>query len=182
MGHPTRDRVTVDLRSLREPLETLAATRQLTTAALVRQALVAHLGQQPEEAVPHDLPAVMDRDTHLVKVTLRLSSAHALLMSYRASKADVSQGAYVAALIDGAPPPLNPAQTVAALRASTDQLAVIGTDLSAFLRVMRTVKPGASQELERYRNGITTLNEDIRRHLTVAAQLVAELQASRRAR
>lgn len=88
----------------------------------------------------------------------------------------------MAALIDGAPPPLNPAQTVAALRASTDQLAVIGTDLSAFLHVMRTVKPGASQELERYRNGITTLNEDIRRHLTVAAQLVAELQTSRRPR
>lgn len=182
MGHPARDRVTVDLRGLREPLETLAATRQLTTAALVRQALVAHLGQRPEEAVPHDPPAVMDRDEHLVKVTLRLSSAHALLMSYRARKADVSQSAYVTALIDGAPPPLNPAQTVAALRASTDQLAVIGTDLSAFLRVMRTVKPGASQELERYRNGITTLNEDIRRHLTVAAQLVAELQASRRPR
>jgi uncharacterized membrane-anchored protein YhcB (DUF1043 family) len=42
------------------------------------------------------------------------------------------------------------------------------------------VKPGASQELDRYQAGIDTLNKDIRRHLNTAAELVAELRATRR--
>jgi hypothetical protein len=68
---------------------------------------------------------------------------------------------------------------VAALQASTNRLAVISTDLSAFLRIMQAAKPGASPELERYRAGIKTLNADVRRHLDTAAELVAELRATR---
>lgn len=185
MGHPQRDRVTIDLRGLREPLETMAFARQMTTAALVREALLAFLAPAPDDDEPDQNLVALERDTHLIKVTLRLPSGHAFLMTMRARQAHVSKSAYVAALIEGAPlvqQASNHAQTVSTLLASTDRLAVIGTDISAFLRVMHTVKPGASQELERYRAGIMTLNDDIRCHLTVAAQLVAELRATRRPR
>ena len=43
MGKPQRDRVTIDLRGLREPLQTRAVVNQMTPAALVRQAVLAYL-------------------------------------------------------------------------------------------------------------------------------------------
>jgi hypothetical protein len=179
MEHPQRDRVTIDLRGLRAQLQKHALLSQMTPAALVRQAVLAHLAPRPAEESPGQNPLTMVREKQLVKVTLRLPSGHAALMNLQARRADVSKSSYVAALIEGAPPPKDHAQAVAALQASTDQLAVIATDLSAFLRIMHMVKPGATQELERYRAGVMTLNDDIRRHLAVAAQLVAELRPPR---
>ena len=180
MGKPQRDRVTIDLRGLREPLQTRARVNQMTPAALVRQAVLAYLAPTPGDQKPDPKPLKYVREEQVVKVTLRLPAGHAALMNFQARMADVSKSIYVAAPIEGGPPPRNHSQTVAALHASTNRLAVISTDLSAFLRIMHTVKPGASPELERFRAGIKTLNEDIRRHLDAAAELVAELRTTRR--
>lgn len=182
MGKPQRDRVTIDLRGLREPLQTRALVNQMTPAALVRQALLAYLAPTPSNQTPEMQKRLLLSDKRLIKVTLRLSSGHVELMNLLARRADVSQSIYVATLIEGSPPPTNHTQTVAALQASTNRLAVINTDLSDFLRVMYTSKPGVQQELERYRAGIKTLNQDIRRHLDMAAALVAELRATRRSK
>ena len=180
MGKPQRDRVTIDLRGLREPLQTRALVNQMTPAALVRQAVLAYLAPTSGDQTPYSKPLKHVREEQVVKVTLRLPAGHAALMNFQARIASVSQSIYVAALIEGAPPPRNHAQAVAALQASTNRLAVISTDLSAFLRILHMVRPGASQELDRYQAGIKTLNEDIRRHLDAAAELVAELRATRR--
>lgn len=182
MGHPQRDRVTIELRGLREQLQMQALRKQMTPAALVRQALLAYLAPTPSNQASEKQSLPLMRDKQLVKVTLRLPSGHVELMNLLARRADVSQSIYVATLIEGSPPPTKHTQTVAALQASTNRLAVISTDLSAFLRIMQTVTPGASQELERYRSGIKTLNQDIRCHLDTAAALVAELRASRRSK
>ncbi len=179
MGHPQRDRVTIDLRGLRSQLQTHALLKQMTPAALVRQAVLACLAPKSDAQEQDQNSLTFVREKQLIKVTLRLPSGHVALMNFQARRADVSQSIYVAALIEGAPSPTNHTQTVAALRASTDRLAVIATDLSAFLRVMHTTRPEASQELERYRAGIKTLNDDIRQHLSVAAQLVSELRTTR---
>jgi hypothetical protein len=186
MEHHSRDRVTLDLRGLRERLQALAAVRQMTTSALVRKTLMTLLDEDSGEGDTR-LNATASAtataiDTPVVKVTLRLPASQARALARRARAAEVSQGAYVAGLIDGAPPsPLPPdhARAVAALRASTDQHAVIGTDLNAFLRLLGRV---SSSELERYRAGIMSLSVDVRRHLAVAATLVAELRAVRRPR
>jgi hypothetical protein len=189
MGHHSRDRVTLELRGLRERLQALAASRQMTTAALVRQMLMALLDEEAGEGdTRRNLPAIPATatatviDTPVVKVTLRLPTSHAIALARRARAADVSQGAYVVGLIDGEPPnpvPPDHARTVAALLASTDQLAVIGTDLNAFLRLLGR---RSSSELERYRAGIMSLAEDVRGHLALAAALVAELRSARRPR
>jgi hypothetical protein len=180
MGKLHRDRVTIDLRGLREPLQTRALVNQMTPAALVRQAVLAYLAPKAGDQKPDPKPLKYVREEQVIKVTLRLPAGHAALMNYQARIADVSKSIYVAALIEGAPPPRNHAQAVAALQASTNRLAVISTDLSAYLRILHMVKPGASQELDRYQAGIDTLNKDIRRHLNTAAELVAELRATRR--
>ena len=180
MGKPQRDRVTIDLRGLREPLQTRALMNQMTPAALVRQAVLAYLAPKSGDQKPDPTPLKHVGEEQVVKVTLRLPAGHAALMNFQARLANVSQSIYVASLIEGAPPPRNHAQALAALQASTNKLAVISTDLSAYLRILHMVKPGASQELDRYQAGIDTLNNDIRRHLDTASALVAELRATRR--
>ena len=82
-------------------------------------------------------------------------------------------------LLDGTPrvpPPPDHAQAIAALARSTDQLAAISTDLNAFMRLVGRVP---RSELERYRAGILTLADDVRRHLAVAASFIAELKPAR---
>lgn len=180
MGKPQRDRVTIDLRGLREPLQARALMNQMTPAALVRQAVLAYLAPKSGDQKPEPRPLKYVREEQVIKVTLRLPAGHAALMNYQTRIANVSKSIYVASLIEGAPPPRNHAQAVAALQASTNRLAVISTDLSAYLRILHMVKPGASQELDRYQAGIDTLNKDIGRHLNTAAALVAELRATRR--
>jgi hypothetical protein len=52
MGKPQHDRVTIDLRGLREPLQTRALVNQMTPAALVRQAVLAYLAPKSGEQKP----------------------------------------------------------------------------------------------------------------------------------
>jgi hypothetical protein len=173
-----RDRVTVDLRGLGDQLHALASTQGTSSAALVRRSLRALLDNSNTDA--HEIDDA-DRAPigKVVKVTLRLPAAHAFLLSRRARAADVSQGDYVAGLLDGTPrvpPPPDHAQAIAALARSTDQLAVISTDLNAFMRLVGCVP---RSELERYRAGILTLADDVRRHLAIAASFIAELKPAR---
>lgn len=174
----SRDRVTVDLHGMRPQLQAQAARRQMTAAALVRRAVMALLDEEPGGA---DDSAPLDgvRGTPVLKVTLRLPVAHAVLLASRARVADVSQGTYVARLIDGAPPQpraLDHTRVVAALMASTDRLAALSADLNAFMRLLgRTPR----SELERYQASIRSLADDVRAHLASAAELVASLRAAR---
>jgi hypothetical protein len=136
-----RDRVTVDLRGIRPQLQAQAAKRQMTAAALVQRAVTAMLDDAPCDAGES---GSIDSTSGIpvVKVTLRLPVAHAVLLASRARVADVSQGMYVARLIDGTPAqPRAPdhTQAVAALMASTDRLAALGADLNAFIRLLARV-------------------------------------------
>ncbi len=173
-----RDRVTIDLRGIRPQLQAHAAKRQMTAAALVRRAVMAMLDDAPC-AEGGSGPIDSASGPRVVKVTLRLPVAHAVVLASRARVADVSQGAYVARLIDGTPAqPRAPdhAQAVAALMASTDRLAALSADLNAFMRLLgRTPR----SELEPYRASIRSLAGDVRVHLASAAALVAALRATR---
>jgi hypothetical protein len=174
-----RDRVTVDLRGMRPRLQEQAARRQMTEAALVRHAVRAMLEEPPPNAEDSG-PVDEASDPRVLKVTLRLSVAHAVVLASRARVADVSQGTYVARLIDGTPAqPRAPdhARAVAALMASTDRLAVLSADLNAFMRLLARVP---RSELEPYRASIRSLAEDVRVHLASAAAMMAALRATRR--
>ena len=173
-----RDRVTVDLRGIRPQLQAQAAKRQMTAAALVQRAVTAMLDDAPCDAGES---GSIDSTSGIpvVKFTLRLPVAHAVLLASRARVADVSQGMYVARLIDGTPAqPRAPdhTQAVAALVASTDRLAALGAGLNALIRLLgRTSR----SELEPYRASIRSLADDVRAHLASAAALVAALRATR---
>ncbi|MDH4390257.1 MAG: hypothetical protein QE285_02385 [Aquabacterium sp.] len=173
-----RDRITVDLRGLRPQVQAQAAMHQMTAAALVRRAVTAMLDDTPSDA-GNSGPIDSASGNPVVKVTLRLPVAHAVLLASRARRADVSQGSYVARLIDGTPAqPLAPdhTQAVAALMASTDRLAALSADLNAFMRLLGRAP---RSELEPYRASIRSLANDVRVHLASAAALVAALRATR---
>ena len=182
MGCGSRDRVTIELRGMGERLHALAARRKMPAAALVRKALAAFLDDEPSDADTRLNDTTATVHDQAVKVTLRLPAGHAVALATRARAADVSQGAYVAGLIDAMPPgPLPPDHThaVTALVGSTVQLAAIGADLNAFMRLLGRA---SSTGIERYRAGIMSLADDVRSHLALAASLVAELRSARRSR
>lgn len=173
-----RDRVTVDLRGIRPQLQVQAAKRQMTAAALVRHAVTAMLDDSPSDA-GDSKSTDGNCSTQVIKVTLRLPVAHAVVLASRARAADVSQGTYVARLIDGTPAqPRAPDHTraVAALMASTDRLAALSADLAAFMRLLGRAP---RSELEPYRASIRSLAGDVRVHLASAEALVAALRATR---
>jgi hypothetical protein len=173
-----RDRVTVDLCGIWPKLKAHAAKRQMTTAALVRRAVTTMLDDAPSD-VGDDGPIDSSSGTPVVKVTLRLPVAHAIVLASRARVADVSQGTFVARLIDGTPAqPRAPdhTQAIAALMASTDRLAALSADLNAFMRLLGRAP---RSELEPYRASIRSLAGDVRVHLASAAAMVAALRLRR---
>ena len=173
-----RDRVTVDLRGVGERLRSQAAARHMTTGAFVRRAVVLQLDEAANDTA--DLvPAVVGT---VVKLTLRVSATHAVALATRARQADTSQGAYVAGLLDGLPPPPVPpdrAEAIAALVASTDQLAALSADISALTRLLRQVNVAAAAQ---YRQRLDDLFGEVRQHLKQAADLFSAAQPLARRR
>lgn len=181
MARDGRDRVTVDLRGAGPMIQQRAAAQGVTVAALVRRAVVV-LAESPEAEAAG--PASVDRteDGALVKVTLRLPSAHALLLASRSRRAEVSQGIYVASLLEGRTlPAASPdrREAIAALSRSTDQLAMLGMDLNGFMRLLGRVP---DDRLEPYRAGVRSLSTRVQQHLDLASQLLNDLQQAAPAR
>lgn len=174
MARDGRDRVTVDLRGAGKVVEQRAAAHGLTVAAFVRRTVLASADAPagPAESMPVRDPSV---DGRRVKVTLRLPAAHALLLATRSRRAEVSQGDYVAGLLMGAPPAPDRRESMLALTRSTDQLAIMSTDLNAFMRLLTR---GTPAQLEPYRARGATLYADVRNHLELAGRFLADQQAS----
>lgn len=176
-----RDRVSVDLRGLGDQLRAQAAAYQTTPAVLVRRAVRQMLGERITQASTEAVVRRAGRG-RIVKVTLRIDATHADALAARARAADLAQGDFVAELLDGiAPPPIavHNEAAVSALRASSDRLAALSTDLNAFVRLLGRASVA---ELEPYRVSVTSLTKDVEQHLASAAALIADLGRARRLR
>ena len=183
MARDPRERVTIDLRGLGAAVQLRAAAERTTVAALARRAIAVMLdASAPQAELFSAVAAAAPRvppDGLPVKVTMRMSATHAVILATRAHSADVSQGAYVAGLLDNAPPPPQPPdhhEAVGALLTSTDQLAVLSADLNAFMRLLGRGNPAA---LEPYRASFMSLSKDVHCHLADASRLMSELKPAR---
>ena len=183
MAHDPRERVTIDLRGLGAAVLLRAAAERTTVAALARRAIAVMLdAPAPQAELFSAVAAAAPRvppDGLPVKVTVRMSATHAVTLATRAHSADVSQGAYVAGLLDNAPPPPQPPDhhvAIGALLTSTDQLAVLSADLNAFMRLLGRGNPAA---LEPYRASVMSLSKDVHCHLAAASRLMSELKPAR---
>ena len=183
VAHDPRECVTIDLRGLGAAVQLRAAAERTTVAALARRAIAVMLdASAPQAELFSAVAAAAPRvppDGLPVKVTVRMSATHAVTLATRAHSADVSQGAYVAGLLDNAPPPPQPPdhhEAIGALLTSTDQLAALSADLNAFMRLLGRGNPAA---LEPYRASVMSLNREVLGHLAAASRLASELKPRR---
>ncbi|MBT9586223.1 hypothetical protein IV102_22975, partial [bacterium] len=85
-------------------------------------------------------PVSSQKENAVIKVTLRMPAGYAARLARAARAAELSQGLYVARLINAQPPaPVPPDQREnrAALVRSTATLAAMSGDLQALMRVLR---------------------------------------------
>ena len=170
MTRASRDRVGVDLRGIGDAVRAAARARQITIAAVAREALVEALGRPP--TLPEVIAAEFGR-AEIVKLTLRLREPEAEALILNAAGLGLSYGEYVARLVRQTPRPMPAAARAAdraALMASSDNLAALSVDLAAIMRLLRM---GKSAEVERYRRRFETVDLDIRRHLDRVSALIA---------
>lgn len=174
MAAGSRDRVTVDLRGAGSVVQARAVAQGLTVAAFVRRAVMT-IAEAPVDSTETSSFVPGDSEQRLIKVTLRLTADQAMLLAMRARSAEVSQGSYVAGLLEGQPPPRAASdrrEAIAALAKSTDQLAVMSTDLQTVLRLIRTASP---ERAEPFRGKVRTLLDDVRAHLDMACGYLADM-------
>jgi hypothetical protein len=120
-------------------------------------------------------------DARTVKVTVRLGISHGVRLAHRARRVGVSQGTYLAGLLDGMPPSprsFDHGDAIAALTDSTQKVAAISADINAFLRLIRHSN---ADDAQKYRAGLISLSQDMRLHLQVASRLVAGMTSPTRA-
>lgn len=176
-----RKRASIDLCEHGPALKAIAQSIQMPVATLVRTVLAEWLLARAVsgQADTAGAPPSRSNDT-IISVSLRMPARHAAGLACAARAAALSQGIYVARLIDGQPPaPVTPDQREnrVALMRSTAVLAAMSCDLHAFMRAMLQT-PSPEQAACNAR--VAELSEAVRRHLAAAAPLMASLTPSRR--
>jgi len=174
MANPARERVSIDLRDLGPALRAYAEARHLTVADVARLAVAAVLESSSHGVDVHQNAEPVALDDKPVKVGVRLRGEVAARLSTRARACGLSHGAYLTTLIEEAPAP--PLEVVTALRSSTDQLAVVSTDLN---QLVRTLQRGASAPGPLVDAWLRPLVNEVRQHVGIASRLVSELRPAR---
>jgi hypothetical protein len=176
-----RERVSIDLRGHGRPLNAISKSMQMPLAALVRTILAEWLLARSAGGQEHAAGAVPPRsEDAITKVTLRMPARHAAGLARAARAAELSQGIYVARLLDGQQPaPVAPDQheNRLALLRSTAMLAALSSDLHALLRAMRQA---SSPEPAACNAAVDELSDAVQQHLAAAAPLMAAMAPSRR--
>ena len=170
----SRERATIDLRGLGPALKAHARARNLTVSDVARLAVVAMLeASGPDAAVDAGgEPDAVEEGT--AKLTIRLRRGVAARLTARASACGLSHGAYLTTLINEAPaPPLAVATT---LGRSTEQLAVVSSDLNELIRVLCRDSASSGRLVEDW---LRPLVHDVRQHVGLASRLISELRPPR---
>lgn len=153
---------------------------QMPVATLVRTAVAEWVKARSDAGQLLSAGAVPSgAQNAITKVTLRMAARHAAGLACAAREAGLSQGFYVARLMDGQPPvPVPPDQREnwAALVRSNAVLAAMANDLDELMRVMRQASsPGQAA----CSDAVAELSDVVKRHLVATAPLIAALRPSR---
>jgi hypothetical protein len=178
-----RDRISVDLHSLKAALMTRAAAERVDVSVVVRRAIEREVGVAAATPELASEPCSPRAASATVKLSIRLSVADAEQLTVGARKAGLSRGAYLAGLLAGNPSLVNGAASrpdrLAALNASCAELSTMSRDLHSLAALLRQGQVKAAME---YRAMVDTLDADVREHLAMAAGLLADLRPARSAR
>lgn len=175
-----REFFTVDLRGLRAALAVRAAQAGMSESDLLRSALAAVLRDGKSLAMS-SLTTGDERSVRpgQIKLSVRISCLAAQRLDQSTRAAGLSRGAYLAQLVEGAPPVVASTDRqagFAALSASATELAVLSRDVSHLTHLLRI---GEVQPALEYRGRLETLDADVRKHLDLAAATLAAISSSR---
>ena len=179
MASPSREFFTVDLRGLRARLRARAASQGLTESALARRILATALGTEESDS---SAPAAVDGDPAIVaevKLSVRLPTTASSRLDRNTRAAGLSRGAYLARVLDGAPPVVASSDRAAmcsALNASSTEFALLSRDINHRTQLLRQGSIAAAREYTARHESLDTV---VRAHLALAAPVLAELSAMR---
>jgi hypothetical protein len=176
MAPSSRDRISVDLRGLKAPLFEQARARGVSPSALVRDVLIDALGQTGPASLDRLAAGARLPIEARVRVSLRMSGEEARATLAAARQAGLAPGAYVARLVAGIPAlagGANHAEHIAALIESSAELSTLSRDIHHLTSLLRQGNVRAAQE---YRERLHTLAGDVRRHLSLASRVLANLR------
>lgn len=168
--------VTVDMQGLKAALLARARAEGRSVSAVVRGAIASALGVDGPEGVYEDHAAPIPA-TGTVKVSIRIDAGGARLLAMRASRACLSRGAYLQALLEDAPQGGSPARgdQLRALVASNAAMATFSRSFRQLRHLQDAV--GAAQECG---PTLETLGASIRSHLAVAAAVLKDIEPHNR--
>ena len=176
MTPSSRDRISVDLRGLRAPLFEQARARGISPSDLVRAVLATALDHAEPSLSERSAPGTAASSEDRVRLSLRMSRSDALATIRAARVAGLSPGAYVAGLIADVPVLTSGAARtdhLASLIASSAELSTLSRNLHRLTSLLRQGSVPAAQE---YRDMLDTVADDVHKHLTLAATVLADLR------
>lgn len=181
MNNSSHDFVTVDMRGLKAALVARAQAQRVSVSVLVRGAVARDLGLQVE--APYEQVNAQNRSAPngaSIKLSIRMTQDEARKLAAGAGAAGLSRGAYLAGLLAEVPVLStggSRAELIAALMVSCVELSTLSRNIHRLTALLRQ----ANVELARaYREMLDTLAGDLRRHLELASQVLADLQPRNR--
>ena len=177
-----REYFTVDLRGQRAALAARAARDGVRESEVLRSALATALATSPSDRPPPSAdPTDCSRSLAPIKLSVRLARPAAYRLEQDVRASGLSRGAYLAHLIEGAAPVVSSADRIAMCRALNDsstELAVMSRDVNHLTQLLLRASVEAARA---YAARMQTLDRDVRSHLALAAAVLADLSAMRRA-
>lgn len=178
-----RERLTIDFRRHGPALAAIARSRRMSAAALARTVLGEWLDAQAVDASPvgavDTAPDTLQKDALLAKLTLRMPADRAAKLARAARAAELSQGMYVAQLLDARsgddPLDASPRALVSSLVRSNANLAALNSGLKVLGRVL---EQSSSPELAGLDVLVAGLTAEVGQHLASAAPQIAAVPAS----
>lgn len=170
--------VTVDMRGLKAALLARSRADRVSVSSLVRAFVASGLGQahhKEDTCVP-----VAAGSAGRTRLSVRMSGEEVRQFVAAAKAAGMSPAAYLAELMQGGrevTPGAIRLEQLSALVASNGELAVLARNIRHLANLLRG---GSTQAAQEYRETLATLEQNVRGHLKLAAQHLADLRGSRR--
>lgn len=181
MNTTAHDFVTVDMRGLKAALVARAKAERVSVSVLVRGAVARDLGLAVDGDVNRmDEPTGRHSSATTVKLSIRMTSEEARQLSAGARAAGLSRGAYLAGLIADVPVLSaggGRTEHIATLMASCTEVSTLSRNVHRLTALLRQANVEPARP---YREMLDTLAGDVRRHLELAARVLADLQPQSR--
>lgn len=168
-----RDLLTVDLRGMKPSLIERARVEGVSVSSLVRRAVAEFLRERASYE-PGGSRLAPSSQCGRVRVSLRLSRDQGDELDSRAKAAGLPLGDYVVELMRRSIEPPGAADRVARAAALVRSNAELSTLSRNIARLTALLRQGAVREAQAYRRSLDALDADVRAHLALAAELLAQ--------